>query len=146
MSTDITSSTAMEVATVDGNELLKESRAIIMGLLTVPTCRSFLSVARLSVHCIDGWVIHEFLIIVHGHLIIVRPWTTSLSSMGDFVVHEPYSRSRTLISLLGWFLNLFALLGMDNPYGRIGDELISRYPITHTHTHIYIYIYIGHLA
>ena len=96
-----------------------------MGLLTVPKCQSFPSVARSSVHCMDGSVIHGFLIIVHGQ----RPWTTSLSSMGDFVVHEPYSRPRTSLSLLGWFLILFALLAMDDPYERIGDELISRYSI-----------------
>ena len=57
-----------------------------------------------------------------------RPWMTSLSSMGDFVVHGPYSHSRTFLSLLGWFLNLSALLDMDDPYGQI-DELISRYPV-----------------
>ena len=96
-----------------------------MGLLTIPTCRSFLSVARSFVHCMDGWVIHGFLIIIHGQ----RPWTTSLSSMRDFVIHEPYSRSRTFLSLLGWFLIPSTLLDMDDPYGRIGDELISRYPI-----------------
>ena len=109
-----------------------------MGLLTVPKCRSFPSVARSSVHCMDGSVIHGFLIIVHGlrswttSLSSVhgqRSWTTSLSSMGDFVVHGPYSRSRTFLSLLGWFLNLSALLDMDDPYGRIRDELISRYSI-----------------
>ena len=97
-----------------------------MGLLTVPTCRSFLSVARSFVHCMDGWVIHGFLIIIHGQC----PWTTSLSSMGDSVIHEPYSCSRTFLSLLGWFLISSALLDMDDPYGRIGDELISRYPIS----------------
>ena len=59
--------------------------------------------------------------------------------MGDFVVHEQYSRPRTSLNLLGWFLILSALLDMDDPYGRIGDELISRYPI------IYIYIYIYYL-
>ena len=96
-----------------------------MGLLTVPKCRSFPSVARSSVHYMDDSVIHGFLIIVHG----LRPWTTSLSSMGDFIIHEPYSHSRTFLGLLEWFLILFALLGLDNPYGRIGDELISRYPI-----------------
>ena len=62
-------------------------------------------------------------------LIIVCPWMTSLSSMGDFVVHESYSHSRTFLSLLGWFLIPSTLLDMDDPYGRIGDELISRYPI-----------------
>ena len=85
----------------------------------------FSSVARLSIHCMDGSVIHGFLIIVHGQ----RPWTTLLSSMGDFVVHEPYSRPRTFLSLLRWFMILSTLLGLDDPYGRIGDELISRYPI-----------------
>ena len=50
--------------------------------------------------------------------------------MGDFIIHEPYSRPRTFLSLFGWFLILSALLDMDDPYGRIGDELISRYPIT----------------
>ena len=105
-----------------------------MDLLIVPKCRSFPSVARSFVHCMDGLVIHGFfnhrpwttsLSSVHGQ----RPWTTSLSSMGDFVVHEPYSRPRTFLSLLRWFLILFALLGLDDPYGRIEDELISRYPI-----------------
>ena len=85
-----------------------------MGLLTVPKCRSFPSVARSSVHCMDSLVIHEFLIIVHGlrpwktSLSSVHgqwPWTTSLSSMGDFVVHEPYSRPRTFLSLLGVVLD-----------------------------------------
>ena len=74
----------------------------------------------------DGSVIHGFLIIVHGQ----RLWTTLLSSMGDFVIHEPYSRPRTSLSLLGWFLIRFPLLDMDDPYGRIIDELISRYPIS----------------
>ena len=110
-----------------------------MGLLTAPTCRIFLSVAHPSVHCMDGSIIHEFLIIVHGQ----HPWTTSLSSihgqcpqttslscMGDFVNYKPYSRSRTFLNLLGWFLIPFALLDMDDPYGRIGDELISHYPIS----------------
>ena len=49
--------------------------------------------------------------------------------MGDFVIHEAYSRLRTSLSLLGWFLILSAILAMDDPYERIGDELISRYPI-----------------
>ena len=109
-----------------------------MGLLTSPTCRNFLSVARLSVHCMDGWIIHRFLIIVYGQ----RPWTSSLSSihgqrprmtllssMGDLVNYKPYSHSITFLSLLGWFLILSALLDMDDPYGWIGDELISRYLI-----------------
>ena len=99
-----------------------------MGLLTAPTCRIFLSVACLSVHYMDGSIIHRFLIIVHGQL-RYRPWTTSLSSMGDFVNYKPYSRSRTFSNFLGWFLISSALLDMDNPYGRIRDELISRYPI-----------------
>ena len=110
-----------------------------MGLLTVPKCRSFASVACSSIHCMDGSVIHGFLIIVHGQ----RPWTTSLSSihgqrprttslssMGDFVGYKPYSCSRTFLSLLEWFLISSALLDMDDPYKRIGDELISRYPIS----------------
>ena len=82
-----------------------------------------------------GWFSHPW-IFYHrprttsmDDLIIVRPWMTSLSSMGDFVVHESYSRSRTILSLLGWFLSPSALLDMDDPYGQIGDELISRYPI-----------------
>ena len=49
--------------------------------------------------------------------------------MGDLVDYKPYSRSITFLSLLGWFLILSALLDMDDPYGRTGDELISRYPI-----------------
>ena len=109
-----------------------------MGLLTAPTCQIYLRVARSSVHCMDGSIIHGFFIIVHGQ----RPWTTSLlsihgqrprttslSSMGDFVDYKPYSRSRTFLSLLGWFLIPSALLDIDDLYGRIGDELISRYPI-----------------
>ena len=105
-----------------------------MGLLTAPTCRIFLSVARSSVHCMDGSIIHRFLIIC--------PWTTSLSSIhgqcprmtllsskGDLVNYKSYSRSITFLSLLGWFLILSALLDMDDPYKRIRDELISRYPI-----------------
>ena len=51
--------------------------------------------------------------------------------MGDIIIHEPYSRPRTFFSLLGWFLILSALLDMDDPYGQIGDELISRYPINY---------------
>ena len=51
--------------------------------------------------------------------------------MGDLVDYEPYSRSRTFLSLLEWLLIPSALLDMDDPYGRIGDELISRYPIIH---------------
>ena len=46
--------------------------------------------------------------------------------MGDLVDYEPYSRSRTFLSLLEWFLIPSALLDMDDPYGQIGDELISR--------------------
>ena len=116
-----------------------------MGLLTIPTCRIFLSVARSSIHYMDSWIIHGFFIIIHGE----RPWTTSLSSIhgqrprttllsskGDLVSYKSYSRSITFLSLLGWFPILSALLDMDDPYGRIGDKLISRYPI------IYIYIYI----
>ena len=109
-----------------------------MGLLTAPTYRIFLSVARSFVHCMDGWIIHGFLIIVHGQ----HPWTTSLSSIhgqrprttllsskGDLISYKPHSRSRTSLSLVGWFLIPSALLDFDDPYGRIGDELISRYPI-----------------
>ena len=51
--------------------------------------------------------------------------------MGDIVVHGPYSCSRTFLSLLGWFLIPSALLDMDDPYGWIGDELISRYLISY---------------
>ena len=64
--------------------------------------------------------------VVHGRC----PWTISLSSMGDFVVHEQYSGLRTSLNLLGWFLILSALLDLDDPYGEIGDELISHYPIS----------------
>ena len=109
-----------------------------MGLLTAPTCRIFLSVACSSVHYMDGSIIHGFLIIVHGQ----RPWTTSLSSIhghrprttslssvGDFIDYKPYSRSRTFPNFLGWFLIPSTLLDMDDPFGRIRDELISRYPI-----------------
>ena len=109
-----------------------------MGLLTTPTCRSFLSVARSFVHCMDGSVIHGFFIIVHEQ----RPWMTSLSSIhgqrprttllsskGDLVSDKSYSHLITFLSLLGWFLILSVLLDIDDPYGRIGDELISRYPI-----------------
>ena len=71
---------------------------------------------------------------IHGQ----RPRTTLLSSKGDLVSYKSYSRSITFLSLLGWFPILSALLDMDNPYGRIGDELISRYPIIY----IYIYIYV----
>ena len=112
-----------------------------MGLLTAPTCRIYLSVARSSIHCMDGSIIHGFFIIIHGQ----RPWTTSLSSihgqrpqttslssMGDFVDYKPYSCSRTFLSLLGWFLIPSTLLDMDDPYGQIADELISRYPINWT--------------
>ena len=109
--------------------------AIIMGLLTAPTCQIFLSVARFFVHCMDDSIIHGFLIIVHGQ----RPRTTSLSSMGDFVGYKPYSCSRTFLSLLGWFLISSALLDMDDPYKRIGDELISCYPIRIYPLYMYIY-------
>ena len=86
----------------------------------------------------DGSIIHEFFIIVHGQLSMddnevvhgQRPRTTSLSSMGDFVDYKPYSRSKTFLSLLRWFLIPSGLLDMDDPYGRIGDELISHYPIS----------------
>ena len=64
---------------------------------------------------------------IHGQ----RPRTTLLSSKGDLVSYKPHSRSRTSLSLLGWFLIPSALLDMDDPYGRIGDELISRYPINY---------------
>ena len=53
-----------------------------MGLLTIPKCRSFPSVARSSVHCMDGSVIHGFLIIVHGRCpwtMIRNPWMTEPS-------------------------------------------------------------------
>ena len=109
-----------------------------MGLLTAPTYRIFLSVACSSIHYMDGSIIHGFLIFVHGQ----HPWTTSLSSihghhprttslssMGDFVDYKPYSRSRTFPNFLGWFLIPSTLLDMDDPFGRIRDELISRYPI-----------------
>ena len=54
---------------------------------------------------------------------------TPLSSMGDFVDYKPYSRSRTFLNFLVWFLIPSALLDTNDPYERIGDELISRYPI-----------------
>ena len=41
MSSDITSSTAIEVAIANGSYLLEEFRATIMALLTAPTCRIF---------------------------------------------------------------------------------------------------------
>ena len=62
---------------------------------------------------------------IHGQ----RPWTILLSSKGDLVSYSSHSRSVTFRSLLGWFLIQFALLDMNDPYGRIGDELIFRYPI-----------------
>ena len=62
---------------------------------------------------------------IHGQ----HPRTTLLSSKEDLVSYKPYSRSITFFRLLGWFLILYALLDMDDPYGRIGDELISCYPI-----------------
>ena len=40
--------------------------AIIMGLVTVPSVESLLSVVRSSVHCMDDLVVHGHLIIVHG--------------------------------------------------------------------------------
>ena len=64
---------------------------------------------------------------IHGQ----RPWTTLLSSKGDLVSYSSHSRSVTFRSLLGWFLIQFALLDMDDPYGRIGNGLIFRYPIIH---------------
>ena len=64
---------------------------------------------------------------IHGQ----RPWTALLSSKGDLVSYKPYSRSRKFLNLLGWFLIPSVLLDMDDHYGRIGDELISRYPINH---------------
>ena len=98
----------------------------------------FPSVAHSSIYCVDGWIIQGFLIIVHGQrpwttsLLSIHgqcPWTTLLSSKGDLVSYNSHSRSVTFPSLLGWFLIQFALLDMDDPYGRIGDELIFRYPI-----------------
>ena len=64
---------------------------------------------------------------IHGQ----RPRTALLSSKGDLVSYKPYSRSRKFLNLLGWFLIPSVLLDMDDHYGRIGDELISRYPINH---------------
>ena len=104
-----------------------------MGLLTAPTCRIFLSVAHLSIHCMDGWIIHGIwcclwttsLSSIHGQC----PRTTLLSSKGDLVSDKSYSHLITFLSLLGWFLILSVLLDIEDPYGRIGDELISRYPI-----------------
>ena len=88
----------------------------------------------------DGWIIQGFFTIVHGQrpwttslssIHGQRPWTTLLSSKGDLVSYSSHSRSVTFRSLLGWFLIQFALLDMDDPYGRIGNELIFRYPIIH---------------
>ena len=66
-------------------------------------------------------------------LIIVHLWTTSLD---DHIILQGTVINNLLIqitflNLLGWFLIQSTLLNMDDPYGRIGDELISRHPITH---------------
>ena len=49
----------------------------------------------------------------------------------------------TFLNLLGWFLIQSALLNMDDPYGRIGDELISRHPINYYYYYYYYYYYFG---
>ena len=64
---------------------------------------------------------HRPLSSIHGQL----PWMTLLSSEGDLVSYKSYSRSITFPSLLGWFLIQSVLLDMDDPYGRIGDDLSS---------------------
>ena len=81
--------------------------AIIVGLLTAPTCRIFLSVARSSVHCMDSSIIHRFLIIIHGRLHYrpsmdnvherphYRPWET-LSIINHILAQEHF-----LVSLGG---------------------------------------------
>ena len=61
--------------------------AIIMGLLTAPTCQIFLCVARSFVHCMDGSIIHE-----RPHY---RPWET-LSVINHILAQEHF-----LVSLGG---------------------------------------------
>ena len=67
--------------------------------------------------------------------IIVHPWTTPLDDhiiiQGTWLVINNLLVQTTFLNLLGWFLIQSTLLNMDDPYGRIGDELISRHPITH---------------
>ena len=64
--------------------------------------------------------------------IIVHPWTTPLDD--HIIVQETVINTllvqTTFLNLLGWFLIQSALLNMDDPYGRIGDELISHHPIS----------------
>ena len=67
-----------------------------MGLLTAPKYRSFPSVARSSVHCMDGSVIHGFFIIVHGQ----RLWMTSLSSVHGRPHYHPWETSSFMNHIL----------------------------------------------
>ena len=67
----------------------------------------------------------------------------------DNTLRRPYYRPRDInhilvqiafLSLLGWFPIQSALLNMDDPYGQIEDELISRHPINY---YYYYYYYFG---
>ena len=124
--------------------------AIIMGLVTVPRFRKFPKCC-MFIHPLYGRFGCSS---TSDH----RPWTTLLSSMGDFIVHERYSHPWTSFSslddswsyllihgrfhcswaifssmniflILGWFLIVFALWVLDDTFGRIGGKLIFRYPI-----------------
>ena len=110
-----------------------------MGLLTAPIMSNFPKCCTF-VHPLYGWLNHPWFFYhrmgnVHGRL-HYRPYMCN--SLG-----RPYYRPRetlliinhiliqiTFLSLLGWFLIQSALQNIDDPYGRIGDELISRHPIS----------------
>ena len=98
---------------------------IATGLVTATKSRKFPKCCAFVRPLYDDLVVPGHLIIVHG-----RPLWTSLSSMGDFIVQERCYRPWTSFLLLGWFLTLFALLVLDDPYGQTGVGLIFHYPIS----------------
>ena len=118
MSSDITSSTAIEVVTANGSYLLEEFRATIMGLLTALTCRIFQvlhvrpSIVWTVESSTDFW--SSSMDNVHGRLHCrpsmdnvhgrpyYCPWETS-SIMNHILLHEPF-----LVSLSGSWSHLFS--------------------------------------
>ena len=110
-----------------------------MGLLTAPIMSNFPKCCTF-VHPLYGRLNHSWLFdhrpwaTSMDDFIIVQPWTTPLDDhiivQGTWLVINHILVQITFLSLLGWFLIQSALLNMDDPYGRIGDELISHHPIS----------------
>ena len=96
-----------------------------MGLLTAPIMSDFPKCCTF-VHPLYERLNHPWFF---DH----RPWATSMDDFiiiqGTWLVINHILVQITFLSLLGWFPIQSALLNMDDPYGRIGDELISRHPI-----------------